>query len=239
MISLFFFTFCFILVFCFQKTMMQKEIRRPRTCVLCRNHGFEILKAGHRNCPYEKCECEYCDNSRKKREGEKEEIQRKRQFEKDRNNEVLPQRFGKWRKEKQCRKCRNHKVLTAATFDHTKNCERRNCNCPLCTSTLSLRLTTQKEINYKRKRTSTITQEVKSPDSGYSTPVADFDPVSPVSQNVDSQEPESVRTTDNKLDSNPSETVTAYLKEEILLPDDYLIFLKGCPAFPDVSPSFS
>ena len=38
--------------------------RAPPKCVRCRNHGVEVLRKGHAECPHKLCECRKCAGSK-------------------------------------------------------------------------------------------------------------------------------------------------------------------------------
>ncbi|CRL05379.1 CLUMA_CG018483, isoform A [Clunio marinus] len=99
---------------------MIKEKRGIQKCRLCRNHGIDVIRFGHSPCQFEQDHldsfgepCLDCKNTKERREKSAREIQRKRKFSCFLNEHCSSdETHGKQRKEKQCRKCRVHGVVS-------------------------------------------------------------------------------------------------------------------------------
>lgn len=125
--------------------------RRPQTCALCSNHGENIPKKGHKNCPRENDHnCKPCNDTKERRDAYREEIKRKRKH--DTVNPRTKKDPSKQRQTQECRKCRNHGDEWPISGGHKAKCPYAKCSCKLCLQINSLRISTKNENNYKRYR---------------------------------------------------------------------------------------
>lgn len=164
-----------------------REVRKQQECVLCRNHGVSIIKAGHKNCPYhgehftESGEiCMKCETSKQKRRIGADEIKRKRSVEKSCSEEEDPQAYGKQRKSQKCRKCRYHSDFEVKMSGaHRVTCPFKSCDCAKCQDLNLLReaMKTENQVkrkNQKRQRNENTDSEINS--SACSQTSSDGDP---------------------------------------------------------------
>lgn len=106
-----------------------------QTCSLCKNHGFETLKKGHKSqCPYLidshwKICLEGCQDTRLRQISVAEDKKNKYRLNKSEKKKQLA-RDGKKRAAKTCSKCKNHKEDALMNTKHL--CPYRNCGCEAC-----------------------------------------------------------------------------------------------------------
>ena len=165
-------------IFTWQKMMSSavqtNEKRKKPKCQLCRNHGImDAFTSNHTDCPYVKdhlCElptcvkqdhpCEMCCITKEKREANKTVIKRQRKQEKGKFEE-LPLNRNRIRHRQECTKCRNHDQISVLSSKHKKECNWKDCPCPLCVTTSKLRTTSQILTQHNRRAAEAFNQVSK------------------------------------------------------------------------------
>lgn len=154
--------------------MEAKESRQQQKCAMCRNHGFDTSKKGHKKCFFEQEEhyagCELCRVSIQRRKTGASEIRRRREATQLTGNsyeEFQPNYFHSRRKPQECRKCRNHDRSSLISGGHRRLCRFKDCLCDKCSETNELRNSMKIENKHKRA-VKCLETNPNSPDSGYS-----------------------------------------------------------------------
>lgn len=123
--------------------------KRINFCTLCRNHGKEVAKKGHKNCcPFEKDahiqDCDKCGTYKKNQQVQTENMRIKRQAKQGRTPNTQT-----GRKRPMCQKCENHEI-SSLMMGHSKICEFRNCDCEECCFTEKHRRANSASIKSRR-----------------------------------------------------------------------------------------